>query len=85
MHARPGAEVELFEAACEEFGGVAGTLSIRGHRRGWFGPHFPAPMNGRLGDVVIAPFKLVSLLEKRFGPFNHLSTRVAHRGQVSFR
>ena len=72
MHARPGAEEELFEAACEEFGDVAWV-----RRRseviveGWFGPHFPAPMSGRLGDVVIAPFAPVSLFEEAdSGPFN---------------
>ena len=72
MHARPGAEVELFEAACEEFGGVA-WVRRRSEviAEGWFGPHFPAPMNGRLGDVVIAPFAPVSLFEEAdSGPFN---------------
>ena len=72
MHARPGAEVELFEAACEEFGGVAWVRRrSEAIAEGWFGPHFPAPMNGRLGDVVIAPFAPVSLFEEAdSGPFN---------------
>ena len=72
MHARPGAEAELFEAACEEFGGVAWVRRrSEAIAEGWFGPHFPAPMNGRLGDVVIAPFAPVSLFEEAdSGPFN---------------
>lgn len=72
MHARPGAEAELFEAACEEFGGVAWVRRrTEAIAEGWFGPHFPAPMNGRLGDVVIAPFAPVSLFEEAdSGPFN---------------
>ncbi len=72
MHARPGAEVELFEAACEEFGGVAWVRRrSEAIAEGWFGPHFPAPMNGRLGDVVIAPFAPVSLFEEAdSGRFN---------------
>ncbi|MEG3600202.1 MAG: alkaline phosphatase family protein [Actinomycetota bacterium] len=72
MHARPGAEVELFEAACEEFGGVAWVRRrTEAIAEGWFGPHFPAPMTGRLGDVVIAPFAPVSLFEEAdSGPFN---------------
>ena len=72
MHARPGAEVELFEAACEEFGGAAWVRRrSEAIAEGWFGPHFPAPMNGRLGDVVIAPFAPVSLFEEAdSGPFN---------------
>ena len=72
MHARPGAEEELFEAACEEFGDVA-WVRRRSEviEEGWFGPHFPAPMSGRLGDVVIAPFAPVSLFEEAdSGPFN---------------
>jgi predicted AlkP superfamily pyrophosphatase or phosphodiesterase len=72
MHARPGAEEDLFEAACEEFGDVA-WVRRRAEviEEGWFGPHFPAPMNGRLGDVVIAPFAPVSLFEEAdSGPFN---------------
>ncbi len=72
MHARPGAEAELFEAACEEFGGVAWVRRrSEAIAEGWFGPNFPAPMNGRLGDVVIAPFAPVSLFEEAdSGPFN---------------
>ncbi|MED5328082.1 MAG: alkaline phosphatase family protein [Actinomycetota bacterium] len=72
MHARPGAEAELFEAACEEFGGVAWVRRrTEAIAEGWFGPHFPAPMTGRLGDVVIAPFAPVSLFEEAdSGPFN---------------
>jgi len=72
MHARPGTEEELFEAACEEFGDVA-WVRRRSEviEEGWFGPHFPAPMSGRLGDVVIAPFAPVSLFEEAdSGPFN---------------
>ena len=72
MHARAGAEEELYEAAREEFGDVA-WVRRRSEviEEGWFGQHFPAPMNGRLGDVVIAPFAPVSLFEEAdSGPFN---------------
>lgn len=71
MHARPGAENELFDAACAEFGRFA-WVKRRSETidEGWFGPHFPKPMTTRLGDVVVAPFEPVSLFEAAdSGPF----------------
>ncbi len=71
MHARSGAEAELFDAACAEFGGFA-WVKRRSDviDEGWFGTHFPTPMLNRLGDVVVAPFEPVSLFEAAdSGPF----------------
>ena len=71
MHARSGAEDELFDAACAEFGDFA-WVKRRSDviDEGWFGMHFPTPMLNRLGDVVVAPFEPVSLFEAAdSGPF----------------
>jgi hypothetical protein len=71
LHARAGAESELFDAASAEFGEFA-WVKRRSDviDEGWFGSHFPTPMMARLGDVVVAPFEPVSLFEAAdSGPF----------------
>ncbi|HWL42488.1 MAG TPA: alkaline phosphatase family protein [Ilumatobacter sp.] len=71
FHARRGAADELLAAARSEFGDVAWV-----HTRdeliaaGWFGPHVPPNVAGRLGDVAVVPHAPVSLHDPDdSGPF----------------
>ena len=71
MHARPGAERSFLRQRVRSLVTSLGCRRSEVIVEGWFGPHFPAPMSGRLGDVVIAPFAPVSLFEEAdSGPFN---------------
>lgn len=61
LHARPGAEAELYDAAVEEFSATGWV-----YRRdvmiddGWFGAYVPPPIAARLGDVALVAHEPVS-------------------------
>lgn len=71
LHARRGAADDLLAAARDEFAEVAWVRSraevLEG---GWFGPHVPPHVAGRLGDVAVVPHAPVSLHDPDdTGPF----------------
>ena len=62
LHARPGAEVDLFEAARVEFSDVAWVIDVDTAVNGrWFGPVVSRDARQRLGDVAIVPFEPIAI------------------------
>lgn len=57
LHARAGAERELFDSCTELYGDVAWVVTReRAVNEGWFGPVVRPPAMRRLGDVALVPF-----------------------------
>ncbi|MEO5898768.1 MAG: alkaline phosphatase family protein [Ilumatobacteraceae bacterium] len=61
LHAKPGAAVDLLEAATAAHSDVAWVVSrAQTIEEGWFGPVVSPPIAARLGDVALVPFAPVS-------------------------
>jgi hypothetical protein len=71
LHAVPGAEAELLEAAERHHGDVAWVVSRdRVLDEGWFGPKVLPEPASRLGDVALVPFEPVAFEDPEdTGPF----------------
>ena len=64
LHAIPGAERELLDAARSHHSDVAWVVSRQQCiDDGWFGPHVTEAASSRLGDVAIVPFEPVAFDE----------------------
>jgi hypothetical protein len=65
LHARRGAADELYDAAKREHGDHAWVMSREELLEcGWLGPPPGAPVLRRIGDVVIAPFESVAIIDE---------------------
>jgi hypothetical protein len=65
LHARRGAGAELYEAAKREHGDHAWVMSREELLEGqWLGPPPGAAVLRRIGDVVIAPFEPVAIVDE---------------------
>jgi predicted AlkP superfamily pyrophosphatase or phosphodiesterase len=82
LHARPGLEGRVLEAARELYGGQAWVREREeAVSEGWFGGQLSSDARTRLGDVVLAPFEPVAFLDP--GDVGQVKLRSRHGSLTS--